>query len=486
MARRRRSDAEPLVGGDGLNRPRQEVWSEREVDEARPCNLYLGAHVGQRTGVDDALRDLAGIAPDLFRERKRTVHLSVGTIRRADHRIGGVLDGRPCNLGEHRAEEVGDGLQWVCHIDLLCQRVPVPRAHEGVLCYKTPMAFRRRKQDPNPASPPTNRDHRDADVATFWAWWTTNADRFAEVIEQRGDLSTLASELSDRLSNIGPDLEWELMPGQSANHALCITAAGDPNLHSTVARLFAAAPEPTERWEYLSARPADPNASELALSIGPANIAYTDLRFGVTEFQGTLDVVIYHPAFADLPENARSQISFLALDSFLGELVTERWIGEIVPTSEPILDPVHPSELAAVVDDFATQHPDPTWVLLRGTLANGDPFLVRSMRPLRWSTYPRLDLHAEIEHSYTEHNDGLPAGEARDRLIAFEDLLDELDHDRVQIVTVVTGGCKQQVHVYCDSQSDARAAVERVVDAAPGATVTWTADPAWDEVAEYR
>ena len=37
---------------------------------------------------------------------------------------------------------------------------------------------------------------------------------------------------------------------------------------------------------------------------------------------------MFHPVFADLTEQARSQVALLALDAALGEVDTELWVGD--------------------------------------------------------------------------------------------------------------------------------------------------------------
>lgn len=375
------------------------------------------------------------------------------------------------------------------------------------LCYNETMVFRRRKQaaDTTGSEPEgAATDDQNARIEAFWAWWTANADRFAESVRSgligsgsgesgSGSSGTggldpgLAEELRAQLTTactLTPG--WEIGVSANGKNSLCITAEGDPYRRAPVARLLAAAPASPDNWEYLSAREASPDAASFVLTGGPVDVPFADFRFGATEFQGMLDVTVYHPAFAQLDEGARNQVMFLGLDAVLGEAVTERWLGQIVQTDEPPADPVTPEDLPGVVARFADEHPEPMWVLLQGTLANGDPLLVRAMRPLRSAVYPRLDLHCQIVNSYSENNEGLPAGDERERLIEFEDQVEALSGDDCQIVTVVTGGNRQVLHVYCDSQSNARAHLEQVVQLTPFSTVTWSNDPAWEAVADYR
>ena len=58
----------------------------------------------------------------------------------------------------------------------------------------------------------------------------------------------------------------------------------------------------------------------------------------------TVHVQVSHPAFAELPDDARGQITFLFLDALLGEDVVEESIGEVSwalaheTSSAPLMD----------------------------------------------------------------------------------------------------------------------------------------------------
>ena len=42
-----------------------------------------------------------------------------------------------------------------------------------------------------------------------------------------------------------------------------------------------------------------------------------------------VDVAVHHPEFAAMDEQLRLQVTFLALDSLLGEEAVELWVGEV-------------------------------------------------------------------------------------------------------------------------------------------------------------
>lgn len=62
------------------------------------------------------------------------------------------------------------------------------------------------------------------------------------------------TELTELTEAIDPYLEWDLVPGQTAVYALCLSAAADPGLRPLTERWRRAGPAPDTIWEYHPAR----------------------------------------------------------------------------------------------------------------------------------------------------------------------------------------------------------------------------------------
>ena len=65
---------------------------------------------------------------------------------------------------------------------------------------------------------------------------------------------------------------------------------------------------------------------------GSPDVDFARVQVGARLDGGRFDVQVHHPGFADLPEQARLQVTFLALDAALGEVDTELWLGEVSPS----------------------------------------------------------------------------------------------------------------------------------------------------------
>src|SRR3954469_8302338 len=185
--------------------------------------------------------------------------------------------------------------------------------------------FRRRGDD---ASPPDQAAATRESIRGFWAWWqTAGAARTAEAIAGPQP-ARMVDEISGHVHAVHPGLAWELGPGQGASeHVLVVTAEGDPALRGLARRWRIAAPEPDATWEYSDVRLPAPDVEHVVLRLVEVDLdagsATADVRV-----EGTaLDVVVHHPAYPQLPQEARDTATFLLLDAVLGESVVETWIG---------------------------------------------------------------------------------------------------------------------------------------------------------------
>src|SRR4051794_23493248 len=157
-------------------------------------------------------------------------------------------------------------------------------------------------------------------VDEFWAWWSTVRDDGATAIGA-GTVDRFSEGFNARIAAIHPELQWELTPGIGATHALVITSAGNAELRRTAARCVAMAPLRDATWEYHPHRFGDLSLFDHKLGIGGTTLDLSDIRFelAVDEQRRAVDVRCYHPEFARLPDNVRTQITFLALDWSVGE-----------------------------------------------------------------------------------------------------------------------------------------------------------------------
>src|SRR5215208_8431902 len=149
-------------------------------------------------------------------------------------------------------------------------------------------------------------------IPEFWAWWAAQgADSCAAAIAA-GTPDRVADEVSARVHAIHPDLAWELAPGQISAHTLVVTAEGSPELRPVARRWLLAAAAADETWSYDDKRAAaeDPEATTLSGGPGAPDIRFADVSVAARKAGTRLDVTVHHPAFPELPDDARLQVAF--------------------------------------------------------------------------------------------------------------------------------------------------------------------------------
>lgn len=185
-------------------------------------------------------------------------------------------------------------------------------------------------------------------VAAFWQEWPTLRALLEQELAQ-GDYGDGTEQLTDLTAEIDPGLEWDLLPGRDARHALCLSAALDPALRPLTEQWVRAAPEPDGDWEYHPARiPVTP----VALEVGSFRIHPRDVLVVIEPDQSReeLDLTVGHPDFAALDEVRQLQVVFHLLDDLLGEDRMESWIGSVDVVPHPLSWGMPLLDLADAVD----------------------------------------------------------------------------------------------------------------------------------------
>jgi hypothetical protein len=123
----------------------------------------------------------------------------------------------------------------------------------------------------------------------------------------------LVEEITRHVKAVDPRLAWELGEGQRAEHALCVTAEGDPELRVVTERWVLAGPAADATWEYHPARPASISALEATMEIAGRQLvpAQARLLVQVVDDRQAVDVRFHHPALRALPRRARPVLAFL-------------------------------------------------------------------------------------------------------------------------------------------------------------------------------
>jgi hypothetical protein len=293
-------------------------------------------------------------------------------------------------------------------------------------------------------------------VVAFWEWWTAEGRSLAErSIDGRISSDTLADEMTGRVRSLG-ELGWELAAGETSEHVLVITAEGDPEGRAVARRVVLAAPDADATWSYVDSRPPvfDPESVVLS-AVGAMDVDLARVQVTARMNAGRLDVQLHHPAFADLPEDGRIQITYLALDAALGEVDTELWLGEVTPIEFPPLDGFGLTALRSVVHDLKRQRVDQDgqtgWVMLRGETRQG-PLVAMARSPLHALTAPNLDTYVSVTLPFSRRtDDGLPDEGSLEPLRDFEARLESELGTSGQVVAHLSNAGTRTLHVYVDS-----------------------------------
>ncbi|WP_420612491.1 hypothetical protein [Candidatus Spongiisocius sp.] len=218
-------------------------------------------------------------------------------------------------------------------------------------------------------------------IAAFWEEWP----RLRGLLEQelaRGDYGDGTEQLTDLTEAIDPGLEWDLLAGLEARHALCLSSALDPALRPLTEQWVRAAPEPDGDWEYHPARiPVTP----VALEVGSFRIHPRDVLVVIEPDQSRdeLNLTVGHPDFGGLDEVLQLQVVFRLLDDLLGEDLMESWVGSVDVVPHPLTWGVPFLDLADEVDRHAASATGQTWEFIEEEdeeLGDSRLFINRSLK----------------------------------------------------------------------------------------------------------
>jgi hypothetical protein len=237
-------------------------------------------------------------------------------------------------------------------------------------------------------------------------------------------------EISSAVKGIHSGLAWELGPSHRARNTFCVTSEGNLAIRRYAEDWLAAAPEADGTWEFVTARPPVPSSSlgDIAIELGGASAKVGEARVAITPDKGRerLDLSVWHPAFPDLPVDARAQLGYLILDTALGEDGVERWVGRIEWVGTPTDHAVGIATLPAEIERFATDVTGDQFALFQGPSQRTGNDLILNLN----TALKHID-HIGKEHlltvsipGLTTAENGMPSGEETARLEPIEDQLD--------------------------------------------------------------
>ena len=340
------------------------------------------------------------------------------------------------------------------------------------------MGFFKRKAAPAPTHP----------ITGFWQWWASEGAARFDTAVASGQWGNLPEVMNGKIAAVNPHLSWNTGPGRGARSLLAVSSEGDAALRRIAEQWLRAAPVADEAWEYAAARQPVPGVLDNVIEIGGHQLRLGEVRFGLDEDseRERLDIVVYHPLFADMPEEGALQVSFLLLDWILGEDGVERWLGAIETTGQGATATATASDLSAAISAMEAQAQANNWVLMEGATPEDERIVVSARRPLRWIDYPVFDLHTEVRLGYDDkRGDGLPTSDSLNLLRGIEDDISAALGTRGILVAHETATGMRLLHYYSDSDDqNGRDAIETAARAA-GGTTRHKLDPGWKQVRQF-
>lgn len=170
-------------------------------------------------------------------------------------------------------------------------------------------------------------------IAAFWERWPELAPAL-EADLAAGEHGAGSDLLTQLTAAVNPVLEWDVMPGRRARHALCLSAAADLGLRAITERWLRAAPPPDRTWEFHPSRIPVPLET---IVVGEVEIDPEDALACITVDSGSeaLELIICHPGFAGMDETLQLQAAFRLLDDLLGEDDADKWVGAVETAPRP-------------------------------------------------------------------------------------------------------------------------------------------------------
>ncbi|HKE51080.1 MAG TPA: DUF695 domain-containing protein [Actinomycetes bacterium] len=351
-----------------------------------------------------------------------------------------------------------------------------------------------RKADRSGSSQGDQRDVEEAlaAIGVFWTWWSAVREQIETEMVEGVPSPQRSAEITAHVAAIDKGLDWELSRPDTARYQLVVTAGRIGELRSLAHRWAQAAPD-HPGWSYLPVRPAVPAALDTTVVVEGArriSPADTEIAARVDQRRAVVDIIVYHPVFADLADaQAREQIVTLILNRLLGEDEVARWIGQIEIATERPLDGIPAGSLPAVMEQVSARYAEPRWALLSGSTATGLPVVATIRFPLHQVDYPLADQHVAVVLPYRDRTEQrLPTATALDALNEFEERLLTITEPGAVLAGHETANGRRIMHVYQDATAPMAAAISDLARGwRPGrASVAVTGDPGWTHIAHLR
>jgi Family of unknown function (DUF695) len=331
----------------------------------------------------------------------------------------------------------------------------------------------------------------DAGIEAFWTWWPEASARITAAIADGKLDEALIAEVTAKVQAIHAKLTWELGPGGTAKHALCLSAGGDPELRRLTERWFRAAPAADAVWEFHPARRPAPGLTGAKLQIAEHTVPLDEMRFTVTvdPNRELMNVASFHPAFAAMPDDMRGMVTFLILDRILGEDTVQRWLGGIGTSVEPLQQGAPFAMLTEAVGLLSGGATGERFTSLRGQTPDGQPMFATINLALKRIDHLACDTLLSVDVAvFDPAPDGTLDDEEADALDDIEDELEEMVTGDAVYFGCETVHGRRALHWFVAPDHPIRPALEAWATRHGDREVrlTWAPDPRWATADRFR
>jgi hypothetical protein len=176
----------------------------------------------------------------------------------------------------------------------------------------------------------TNEPTLKTNVTAFWEWFTANAERFYDTIETK-KCADLTDEFSEAVDRWLPGMGWVFGPGENKiGHSFTLTGEGVLTRQFVAEYWLTQAPK-LPNWTFYASRQPSDHVESFSIKIDGQAFRAQELWIAayVDDQNESIDIMAWHPLFAQMENEARLGVLFLLLDEVLGEHGTGTWLGEI-------------------------------------------------------------------------------------------------------------------------------------------------------------
>lgn len=287
----------------------------------------------------------------------------------------------------------------------------------------------------------------DDAIEAFWEWWAANRQQLEADIST-GEGTDLPHTITALVREIHPELEWQLAPGQSSQHAMALSAGGDPTLRLITGRWVALGPDRDAIWEY---HPGRVPTGLAAVEIAGVELDLTESTFTATvdELFEQMELALYVPGFEKLSPEVQMRVSLDILDATLGEDDVERWIGFIDPQDGPIPGGLPITQLAEIVASYAPSATAQGWDVVEEHDPRRLPVISTINRALKRLDYLEHTLHLELVIEMNQWTElGLPNDDESEDLNLIEDDAIHALGDHAIFAARETEDCVRRLHFF--------------------------------------